>query len=70
MCIRDRNEIMKILTIMAFITFPLTLFTSMFGMNTIATPIVGRTGDFWIILGIMVIVSAGLFSFFKYKRWM
>ena len=65
-----QNEIMKILTIMAFITFPLTLFTSMFGMNTIATPIVGQTGDFWIILGIMVIVSAGLFSFFKYKRWM
>lgn len=29
------NEVMKILTIMAFITFPLTVFTSLFGMNTI-----------------------------------
>ena len=61
---------MKILTIMAFITFPLTLFASMFGMNTHTTPIVGYPGDFWIILGIMVIVSAGLFSYFKYKKWM
>ena len=65
-----QNEVMKILTIMAFITFPLTLFASMFGMNTHTTPIVGYPGDFWIILGIMVIVSAGLFSYFKYKKWM
>lgn len=65
-----QNEIMKILTIMAFITFPLTLFTSMFGMNTIATPIVGTPGDFWIILGTMGFVSIGFFVYFKYKRWM
>ena len=65
-----QNEVMKILTIMAFITFPLTLFTSMFGMNTKTTPIVGRDGDFWIILSVMAIVSVSFFAFFKYKRWM
>ena len=41
-----QNEVMKILTIMAFITFPLTLITSMFGMNTKATPVIGTDGDF------------------------
>ncbi|MCA9366058.1 magnesium transporter CorA family protein [Candidatus Kaiserbacteria bacterium] len=65
-----QNEVMKILTIMAFITFPLTLFTSMFGMNTTTTPILGHRNDFWIILGIMLVVSIGFFAFFKYKRWM
>jgi len=64
-----QNEIMKMFTILAFITFPLTLFTSMFGMNTISTPIVGREGDFWLILGVMGIVSITFFAYFKYRRW-
>lgn len=65
-----QNEVMKILTIMAFITFPLTLFTSLFGMNTSTTPLVGRAHDFWIIVGIMALLSIGFFAYFKYKRWM
>lgn len=65
-----QNEIMKIFTILAFVTFPLTLFTSMFGMNTVATPLVGTEGDFWIILGIMTVVAVVFFAFFKYKKWL
>jgi len=64
-----QNETMKMFTILAFITFPLTLFSSMFGMNTKSTPIIGRDGDFWIIVGIMAIVSIVFFSFFRYKKW-
>lgn len=62
------NEIMKILTIMAFITFPLSLFASIFGMNT-SLPIVGHPNDFWIIIGIMAVATIGFFAFFKYKNW-
>lgn len=65
-----QNEIMKTFTILAFITFPLTLFTSMFGMNTTTTPILGQKGDFWIILGAMVVVSVSFFAYFRYKKWM
>ncbi len=65
-----QNEVMKILTIMAFITFPLSLLTSTFGMNTTYTPIVGHPKDFWIIVGIMVSATICFFIFFKYKRWM
>lgn len=65
-----QNEIMKMFTILAFITFPLTLFTSTFGMNTVSTPILGVTHDFWIIVSIMVVVSISFFIFFKYKKWM
>lgn len=65
-----QNEIMKNLTIMAFITFPLSLFTSMFGMNTKTLPLAGEDGDFWMILAIMIFATIGFFIFFKHKRWM
>lgn len=64
-----QNEIMKILTIMAFVTFPLTLFASLFGMNTEELPIVGHEHDFLIILSIMGVATILFFVYFKYKRW-
>ncbi len=64
------NEVMKILTIMAFITFPLMLLSSVFGMNTISTPILGMKGDFWIITGVMILATFTMFCFFKYKKWL
>lgn len=64
-----QNEVMKMFTILAFITFPLTLFTSTFGMNTISTPIIGTKYDFWLIVGIMIVVSISFFAYFKYKKW-
>lgn len=64
-----QNEIMKVLTIMAFVTFPLTLISSIFGMNTEYLPIVGTPGDFWIITGFMAFLTAGFFTFFKIKKW-
>ncbi len=65
-----QNEVMKILTIMAFVTFPLTLFSSLFGMNVESAPIIGEEGDFWVIVGIMLTVATGFFIFFKRKGWM
>ncbi len=62
-------EITKNLTIMAFITFPLTLLASLFGMNTKTLPIVGTAHDFWIIIGIMMVGIIGMFILFKYKKW-
>lgn len=65
-----QNEIMKILTIMAFVTFPLSLFASVFGMNTKTLPLTGFDGDFWVIIGIMVGATCFFFAFFKYKKWL
>jgi magnesium transporter len=64
-----QNETMKVLTIMAFVTFPLTLISSVFGMNTASMPIVGNPFDFWIISGIMCATGLLFFAYFKYKRW-
>ena len=65
-----QNEIMKVLTIMAFITFPLSLIASIFGMNTRFLPIVGLPYDFWIIIGIMTVALISFFTFFKYRHWL
>lgn len=64
------NEVMKVLTIMAFVTFPLTLLANIFSMNTVAIPIIGQPYDFWIIIGIMLFAVAVFFAFFKSKKWL
>jgi len=65
-----QNEVMKTLTIMAFVTFPLTLVASIFGMNTDRIPLVGHPYDFWIIIGIMAVLSCIMFIYFKHKEWL
>ncbi len=64
------GEIMKVLTIMAFVTFPLTLLANIFSMNTITMPIIGEPNDFWVIIGIMLSAVILFFAFFKSKKWL
>jgi magnesium transporter len=63
------GEVMKILTIIAFITYPLTLMSSIFGMNAHNIPIIGSPYDFYIIIGMMVGIALIFFVYFKYKKW-
>lgn len=65
-----QNDVMKNLTIMAFTTFPLTLFSSLFAIEARDVPILGMEGDFWIIIGIMLSCALAFFAFFKYKKWL
>lgn len=65
-----QNEVMKVLTIMAFTTFPLSLIAAIFGMNAANIPIVGDPNDFWIILGLMLVLMLSFFIFFKHKNWL
>jgi magnesium transporter len=65
-----QNEIMKTLTIMAFVTFPLSLISGIFGMNTAWLPFVGVSGDFWIIIGGMVLLTLFFFMYFKKRGWL
>ncbi len=65
-----QNEIMKTLTVIAFATLPLELFASILTIPTHYTPILGAQGDFWIILGIMTLLAAGFFVYFKRKEWL
>jgi magnesium transporter len=64
-----QNETMKTLTMMAFLTLPVTLIASLFQMGTRAAPIIGGPYDFWIIVSIMLIAEFCMFAFFKRKNW-
>ncbi|MBI5005460.1 MAG: magnesium transporter CorA family protein [Candidatus Lloydbacteria bacterium] len=63
------NEVMKTLTVMAFVTFALMLISSIFGMNTKILPIVGMPNDFWVIIIGIALATVSMFIFFKHKRW-
>jgi magnesium transporter len=65
-----QNEIIKRLTVMAFLTFPLTLVAAIFAMHTKHTPILGHVYDFWIIIGMMTVLGVFLVIFFRKKRWL
>lgn len=64
-----QNEIMKNLTIIAFVTFPLTLVAGIFGMNTVSTPLIGHPQDFYIILIGMIVMMITFFVYFKARKW-
>jgi len=63
------NEIMKTLTIFSVIVFPLTLLAAIFGMNTSDMPFVDHPYGFWIIVGLMLLSTLGMLTFFKKKKW-
>lgn len=64
-----QNEIVKNLTVIAFVFLPLSFIASLFQMNT-ANPIVGIKGDFWIVLGGMFLIAVSCFLYFKHKKWL
>lgn len=64
-----QNDITQRLTIMAFVTFPLTLVAAIFSMDTLHTPLVGTPYDFWVVIGIMAGIMIAFFGFFKAKKW-
>ncbi len=65
-----QNDIMKNLTIMAFMTFPLALIVGILSIDAKNNPILGSQYDFWIILGILATAALCFFGFFKYKKWL
>ncbi|MFH1225812.1 MAG: magnesium transporter CorA family protein [bacterium] len=64
------NQIMKTLTIFSVIVFPLTLLSSIFGMNTPGIPWVNDPWGFWKVVIIMLASMIGMLAFFKKKRWL
>ncbi|MDO9399608.1 MAG: magnesium transporter CorA family protein [bacterium] len=65
------SDIMKTLTIISVIVFPLTLFAAIFGMNTMnGMPFINTTNGFWIIIAGMTICSLAMLLFFEKKKWL
>jgi len=65
-----QNETMKVFTILAFFTFPLSLIVEIFSTDAQSTPIIGGHYDFWIILAIMATTAILMYWYFHRKRWL
>ncbi|MFT5584561.1 MAG: magnesium transporter [Cognaticolwellia sp.] len=64
------NDEMRVLTVIATIFIPLTFITGLYGMNFDNMPELHSRYGYYIALGLMVMTSAGLLGYFRYKRWL
>ena len=64
-----QNEATKRLTAWAAIIAIPTFIASVYGMNFALVPQEGSLTGFWFSLAMMVVIAAGLFAFFKRRRW-
>jgi magnesium transporter len=63
------NEIMRALTLISTIFLPLTFITGLFGMNFQHVPGAGNWWGFYLTIGASVLIGAGMYLFFKFKKW-
>ena len=64
------NEVIRVLTVFSVIFLPLTMIASIWGMNIESMPLTGGAVGFWVILGIMAMMLAGMVGYFKKKKWL
>jgi len=55
--------------VLSVVFLPLTLIASIFGMN-VHVPGEQQTVPFWVIIALMVVLGAGMISFFRRRRWL
>lgn len=65
----SQNESTRIFTAIALATFPPTVIGTLFATHATNIPFIGSPNDFWIIVGLMVLVDVLLFSFLRFKKW-
>lgn len=63
------SEIMKMLTIISVLTFPLTLFVALFSTNLAGTPFADHPFGFWIVVGLIIMGGSFMLYTFKSQRW-
>ncbi len=63
-----QNDVLRLLTVFSAVLLPLTLVASVFGMN-VHFPGEGTAAAFWVVVGTLVAVFAGLVAFFRWKRF-
>lgn len=64
------NQVMKTLTVISVITFPLTLIATIFAIDANGRPLVDMPYGFWMICGLMFVGVLAMVIIFKRKKWL
>jgi len=64
------NQVIQVLTIISAIFIPLTFMAGLYGMNFEYIPELHYRNGYFILLGVMAVMAAGLIIFFKKKKWL
>jgi magnesium transporter len=63
------NEMLRVLTAISVIVLPLTLIASIWGMN-VGVPGQGDSEDFYVVIGVMVLILVGMLGYFRKRDWL
>jgi magnesium transporter len=63
------NAVMKALTIVSTLALPVLLVSGLYGMNFESMPYVHEPWGFWFAFAAMTAIGAGMFAWFRSKRW-
>jgi len=64
------NAIVKVFTILSFITFPAMLIATILQIDTKTNPIRDMPYDFWIIFGLVALTVLVMWLYFKTRKWL
>lgn len=65
----EQNARMYLLSVIAAVFLPLTFVTGLLGMNVAGLPGTANPNGFLVSAGVMIALGAGLFAYFKWKKW-
>ena len=64
------NEVMKVLTVVGTLFIPLSFLTGLYGMNFAYIPELQYHNSYFILLGVMGLVTVGTLLYFRRKDWL
>lgn len=66
------NDIVKTLTVLAFIFLPITVITSVFGMSGTESnmPLIKSDGGFWVVMALTFVIAIISYLVVKIKKWL
>jgi Mg2+ and Co2+ transporter CorA len=65
----NQSEVMKIFTGITVAVLPLNFIAAALTIPAAHTPIIGTHLDFWVIVGVMVVVEIFVLAFLRHKKW-
>ena len=65
----EQNARTYLFSVVATIFLPITFISGLFGMNTAGLPGLEDDISFWLVAGLMLVMSAGVIIWLRMKKW-